>query len=83
MKDFVVSVGFLKVVRFKNGYSLTYSNNIVSNRQLANYLRMNKMNLRIIANKYNAMLYEEETREISYFSDVIDAVECIKELINE
>ena len=57
MRDFVVSVGFLKVVRFKNGYSLTYSNNIVSNRQLANYLRMNKMNLRIIKpnkkGKYN------------------------------
>lgn len=80
MMKVIASYGKLRIVSFEDGYCITHRHRVVSDRQLALHLKMTKKKLQEITVKHNADIKEEETREISCFKEIIDALECVKEL---
>lgn len=78
--EVIISYGKIRIVAFENGYSVTHRNRVVSDRQLALYFKMPKEKLQELTVKHHAKIKEEDTREISCFSDLIDALEFVKEI---
>lgn len=79
--EVIASYGKIKIVAFEDGYSVTHRHRVISDRQLALYLKMPKEKLQEITVKHHAKIKEEDTREISYFSEIIDAFEFVKEIM--
>lgn len=83
-KEIVAYLGDLRVIEFdverenKVVYAITHTESVLSNRELGNYLKVDNKELKRKTKKHKGKLHHEETREISYFMDIVSAIEYVK-----
>lgn len=85
-REIVAYLGDLRVIEFdverenQIVYAITHTERILSNRELGNYLRVDNKELHRKTKKHKGKIHQEETREISYFRDIVSAIDYVKEL---
>ena len=85
-REIVAYLGDLRVIEFnverenKVVYTITHTERVLSNRELGNYLKVDNKELRRKTKKHKGKVQREETREISYCSEVVSFIEYVTEI---
>ena len=85
-REIVAYLGDIRVIEFdverenQIVYAITHTDGILSNIELGNYLKVDNKELKRKTKKHKGILHHEETREISYISDIASAINYVKEI---